>query len=88
MKTFERLAEYGWKPPHRSCLAQKTYHGPELTGICIKFTEGYGFIEFEISNSTISTVFRQSLSEARQTRKDSERSAAERMMEVVTREGA
>ena len=24
-------------------------------------TEGYGFIEFEISNSTVSTVFRQPL---------------------------
>ena len=36
-----------------------------ITGIvllvCARETEGYGFIEFDISNSTISTVFRQPL---------------------------
>ena len=32
----ERMAEYGWKP-HRVVLGStKTYHGPQLAGICVK----------------------------------------------------
>ena len=58
------LAEYGWKP-HRDLLAQSNCHRPQFIGIRVNNTEGYGFIEFEISNSTIPTVFRQPLSERR-----------------------
>ena len=39
----------------------KTCHGPQFTAICGKNNEGYGFIEFELSNSTTSTVFGQPL---------------------------
>ena len=42
----------------------KANHGPQCTGVCVKIG-GYGFIEFEISNSTISAVFRQPLIERR-----------------------
>ena len=45
---FRRLAEYGWKP-HRVCPAKKAYHRPHFISICMK-PEGYGFIEFQISN--------------------------------------
>ena len=55
---YERLAEYSWKP-HRDSLAPKRpFMGLDLL-VCAWETEGYGFIEFEVSNSTISTVFRQ-----------------------------
>ena len=37
-------------------------HGPQFVGTCMK-TEGYGFVNFKISNSTISTVFHQPLEE-------------------------
>ena len=36
-------------------LNKTTYHGPQSTGICVTKTEGYGFVEFEISNTTIPT---------------------------------
>ena len=65
----ERLPEYGWKP-HRVVLAAND----NITGLTLLayiyiyiyiymyiYTEGYGFIEFEISNSTVSTVFHQPL---------------------------
>ena len=50
------MAEYGWKP-HRMCVALKK-HITGLDVICMT-NRGYGFIEFEMSNSTISSVFRQ-----------------------------
>ena len=31
---IERLVEYAWKP-HRDLLAQKTYRGPRVLGICV-----------------------------------------------------
>ena len=37
---------------------KQNYHGPQCTGVRVRH-RGYGFIEFEISNSTISIVFRQ-----------------------------
>ena len=37
---------------------KKAYRGLQFTGTCVNNRE-YGFIEFEISNNTISTVFRQ-----------------------------
>ena len=55
----ERLAQYGWKP-HRDCLAQKSLSGALLYWY-VRETQGYGFIEFEVSNSTISTAFPQPL---------------------------
>ena len=42
---------------------RKAFHGPQFTGTCRK-QRVYGFIEFEISYSTVSTVFRQSLIQA------------------------
>ena len=57
----ERLAEYGWKP-HGDYPAQKAYHGSQFI-VYAWNTGAYGFIEFEMSNSTISTVFRQPLKE-------------------------
>ena len=41
-------------------LFRKADHGPRFADICAK-KEGYGFNELEISNSTISAVFRQPL---------------------------
>ena len=41
-------------------LFRKADHGPRFADICAK-KEGYGFNELGISNSTISTVFRQPL---------------------------
>ena len=38
------------KTSSRFVGSTKSFHGPQSTGICVK-TEGYGFIEFEISNS-------------------------------------
>ena len=57
-------------PLHRICVENssnlcgptRTYHGPQFTGICVK-NMGYGFVEFEVSNRTISTVFRHPLKE-------------------------
>ena len=56
----ERLAEYGWKP-HRDFLAQKGLSRASTYWYAREQTEGSGFIEFETSNSTISTVCRQPL---------------------------
>ena len=53
----ERLAEYGWKPE------QKTIPGLSLLLYACMENRGVHFIEFEISSSTISTVFRQPLKE-------------------------
>ena len=39
----------------------KSNHEPQCTGHMPETQRGYGLIEFEISNSTISTVFRQPL---------------------------
>ena len=54
----EGLAEYGWKP-HRDVLANKKTIAGLMLLVCAWKTEGYGFIEFEISNSTMSTVLCQ-----------------------------
>ena len=60
----ERLAEYDLKT-HRDCLSQTKHLGPQFTGTVYAWkTEAYGFIEFEISNSTTSVSFRQPLSQA------------------------
>ena len=61
---IERLAEHGWTP-HRVSVAQKNYHGLQFTDICMLHDQqGWrGFIEFEISISTIATVFRQPLTD-------------------------
>ena len=56
----ERLAEYGWKPHRGFVGSQKHITGLSLL-VYARKAEGYGFIEFEISNSTTSTVFRQPL---------------------------
>ena len=58
--SFERLAEYGWKPHRYVLVPNKPITGLNLL-LCVWKTEGYGFIEIYISNSTISTVFRQPL---------------------------
>ena len=42
---------------------KQTYHGLQFTCICVN-NRGYSFIEFETSNNTISTVFRQPLKRA------------------------
>ena len=55
----KRLAEL--ETSSTSFDSNETYHGPRSTGACVKSAEGYGVIEFEISNSTTSTVFRQPL---------------------------
>ena len=53
----------GWKP-HRDSLARaKPVVGLNLL-LHARNTEGYGFVAFEISSSTISTVFRQPLTTA------------------------
>ena len=57
---FERLAEYGWKPlRHR--FAKAYLSRASIYWYTRETTEGRGFIELEISSSTISTVFRQPL---------------------------
>ena len=56
----ERLAEYGWKP-HRVFLGQQKPITRLNFLVYACTTEWYGFIEFEISNGTISPVFRQPL---------------------------
>ena len=56
----EALVEYG-RMPHRSCLAQKKLSRASICLVYAWTTVGYGFIEFEISSSTCSTVFRQPL---------------------------
>ena len=43
----------------RSCGSKKTSRGPRFTGIRVTNRGRYGFVEFEISNRTVSTVFRQ-----------------------------
>ena len=55
--TVERLAEYGWTPHRILVVAQhiKSYYRLQVNGTCVKH-RGYGFIEFEISNSTSLTV--------------------------------
>ena len=62
-RSLGRLAEYGWKP-HRVFVSSKK----PITGLNSPVyswkPEGYGLIEFEISNNTISTVFRQPLKHA------------------------
>ena len=65
----ERLAEYGWKHHRVVGYACQIYNNKPITGLVESVkawtTKGYGFIEFEISNSkmTILTVFRQPLNE-------------------------
>ena len=58
----ERLAEYGWKP-HRDLLAQNSLSQASIYWYMREQKWGTGFIEFEISNSTISTVFLQPLND-------------------------
>ena len=61
MTDDERLAEYGWKP-HGICVAQQNMLQASIYRYMrLAKNRGYGFIEFEISNSSISTVFRQPL---------------------------
>ena len=55
----KRLAEYGWKP-HRDVFGSKKPVAGLNSLVAFK-SEGYAFIEFEISNGTISIVFRQPL---------------------------
>ena len=57
----ERLAEYGWKL-HSALLAQKSLSWASMHWYMHE-QQGYGFIEFEISSSTNSTVFRQPLTQ-------------------------
>ena len=54
------MAEYGWKPRLVVAGSDKPVAGLVILAHA-RTTEGYGFIEFESSNSTISTVFRQPL---------------------------
>ena len=56
----ERLAEYSWKPHRVSFCSKKPTTGLNSLLYALK-SEKYGFIEFEISNSTVSTVFGQPL---------------------------
>ena len=57
-------AEYGWRPRRALLVPTEVYHGPQSTGICEnKQGCAYGFIEFEISDSMISTAFCQPLAE-------------------------
>ena len=55
---FERLAEYGWKP-HRVVVGSKRPITGHKLLVHAWTTERYGFTEFEMSNNTVSTVFRQ-----------------------------
>ena len=57
----ERLVEYDWKP-HRDGVAQTK----PIAGLLVyaSTTAGYGFIELQISNCTISRVVRQPLTSA------------------------
>ena len=55
--------------------------------ICYK-TEGYGFIEFEMSNSTISTVFRQPLNIGKQVAPGTARGPASRRVKKAGTRGA
>ena len=57
---IERLAEYAWKP-HRIVAVQTNTLQVSTYRYMRNTTGGYSFIEFEISSSTISTVFRQPL---------------------------
>ena len=56
---LERLAEFGRKP-HRIVVAHKSISWASIYWY-MNEKKGYGFIEFEISNSTTSTVLRQPL---------------------------
>ena len=59
----ERLAEYGWKP-HRYLLACRNRSPASSYWYVHDERRGNGFIEFEISNIMMSTVFRQLLNAA------------------------
>ena len=56
----ERLAEYGWKP-HRISVVQNNRSRAPIYRYIREEHGRYGFIEFKMSNSIISTVFRQPL---------------------------
>ena len=55
------------------CWVRKACNGPRFTDTCVDKTEGYGFIEVEISNSAISTVFHQPLKDGGGSSREGER---------------
>ena len=50
---IERFAEYGWKP-HRMLIAKQIILQASVYRYLRTSNRGYGFIEFEMSNNTIS----------------------------------